>query len=114
MYGSGRKWAVRVSPDKERKFLMALVNFPVRQRVLQRLGLAGRDERTALDAELRKIDASIAALQAAKAGLLAAYHQALTGTLTGPTKAALDEAARVALETAARVAAAVNGGGGCC
>lgn len=56
---------------------MKIVKFPVRQRAFQRLGVSGRDLRTSIDTELRKIDASIAALRAVRASLLVEYRQEL-------------------------------------
>jgi hypothetical protein len=55
-----------------------VANFPTRPRLLIRLGLcrdeSGRDL-AALDAELRRIDASISALSARRAEVLALYRR---------------------------------------
>ena len=52
----------------------ALARFPTRPRVLSRLGLSSGDRQTALDAEMRRVEAAIAALKKRKAILLAEYR----------------------------------------
>lgn len=59
---------------------MAVAQFPRRQRVIEQLGLARRDEEGGLaeiDAELRRVDNSIRALQLRRGDLLAAYRATL-------------------------------------
>lgn len=56
---------------------MTLVDFPAKLRVKQRLGLLPGDSAAKLDAEIRRIDAAIAALRTAKAELLVQYREKL-------------------------------------
>jgi hypothetical protein len=53
----------------------ALAVFPTRRRVLERLGLDHADRRAAVDAELRRVECSIATLLKVKAALLAEYKK---------------------------------------
>lgn len=57
---------------------MTVVEFPTKGRVLKRLGLDFADRMASLDAEIRRIDAGMAALRLAKSALLAEYRKEAT------------------------------------
>ena len=79
------------------------VAFPVRRRILDRLGLASGDRLAALDSELRRIESSISALKAVRASLLAEYREELRRGLTGAMALALGFAVALVFPCAERV-----------
>jgi hypothetical protein len=54
-----------------------LVRFPVRRRVIERIGLNYNDRRAAIDGKLREIDNAISALRARRRSLLSEYRHEL-------------------------------------
>lgn len=61
--------------------MAAMLLFPTKRRVLHRLGLDYPDRRAAIDAELRRVEQSIATLQKVKAALLVEYKRELRRTI---------------------------------
>ena len=60
-----------------------LVKFPVKQRVLNRLGLDFDDRQAFLDAEIHRIDKALAVLRRRRVLVLNAYHREIDRKIAG-------------------------------